>query len=154
MMFEFGYGDSNRAREVYHGYRSAGGPGRVRRRGDFSMTIAQLGHITEMACRLWLDPTTPDDERHRQAGRVAESVEQPLTVAVIDELLDAVSGVSCSTYVTTSRSSRHEFGPSASTVVRDDAFTPTLAGPHRDHTTTRFWRVDDAGTRGGMRVSA
>jgi hypothetical protein len=82
-----------RAREVYRAYRSGGGPGTVRTRSHFSMTIAQLGHIAEMACRIWLDPTTPEDERRRQEARVAESIDQPLTVAVIDELLDAVGTV-------------------------------------------------------------
>jgi hypothetical protein len=93
VVFEFGYGDPDRAREVYRTYRRSGGPGTVRRRGDFSMTIAQLGHITEMACRIWLDPTTPEDERRRQEARVAESIEQPLTIAVIDELVDAVGAI-------------------------------------------------------------
>jgi hypothetical protein len=54
------------------------------------MTIAQLGHILEAACRIWLNPGSTDDERRRQEGRVAESVDEPLTVAVIDELLEAV----------------------------------------------------------------
>jgi hypothetical protein len=93
VVFEFGYGDPDRACEVYRAYCRGGGPGLVRTRGHFSMTIAQLGHITEMACRIWLDPTTPEDERRRQEARVAESVEQPLTVAVIDELLDALGRV-------------------------------------------------------------
>jgi aminoglycoside phosphotransferase (APT) family kinase protein len=93
VVFEFGHGDRDRASEVYRAYRAAGGPGTVRTRGDFSMTIAQLGHITEMACRVWLDPTTPEDERDRQRSRGAECVEQPLTVRVIDELLDAIGGV-------------------------------------------------------------
>jgi hypothetical protein len=33
------------------------------------MTIAQLSHVTEMACRIWLAPTTPEDERRRQETR-------------------------------------------------------------------------------------
>jgi hypothetical protein len=57
------------------------------------MTIAQLGHILEAACRIWLDPETADEERRRQMGRVAEFVGAPLTVAVIDELLAALAGV-------------------------------------------------------------
>jgi hypothetical protein len=56
------------------------------------MTIAQLGHITEMACHIWLDSGTTEAERRRQEARVAEAVEQPLTIDVIDELLDAVGG--------------------------------------------------------------
>jgi phosphoketolase len=57
------------------------------------MTIAQLGHILEAACRIWLDPGSTGDERRRQKGRVAEFVAEPLTVGVIDGLLDAVGGV-------------------------------------------------------------
>jgi hypothetical protein len=90
VVFEFGYGDRDRAREVYRAYRASGGPGTISAPGDFSMTIAQLGHIIEVACRIWLDPSTSQDERRRQEARVRESVEQPLTVGVIDELLDAV----------------------------------------------------------------
>jgi hypothetical protein len=57
------------------------------------MTIAQLGHILEAACLIWLDPQTTPEERVRQEARVAEAVDEALTVAVIDELLDAVGGV-------------------------------------------------------------
>ncbi|MFL6050237.1 MAG: phosphotransferase [Gaiellales bacterium] len=92
VVFEFGYGDADRARALYGEYRRCGGPGRIERRGDFSMTIAQLGHINEMSCLLWLDSAQPDEERARQACRFHESVEMPLTVAVIDELLQAVAG--------------------------------------------------------------
>ena len=93
VVFEFGYGDPARAREVYAAYREAGGPGTMRTRGDFSMTIAQLGHITEIACRIWLNRDTSEEERRRQEGRIGQGIEQPLTVAVIDELLDAVASV-------------------------------------------------------------
>ena len=90
VVFELGIRDPSRGGEVYRSYRAAGGPGTVRTRADFSMTIAQLGHILEIACRIWLHPDTTDDERRRQEGRVAEFVDDPLTVAVVDELLDAV----------------------------------------------------------------
>jgi hypothetical protein len=93
VVFELGIGDPGRAREVYRGYRDAGGPGTVRARADFSMTIAQLGHILEAACRIWLDPGSGEDERRRQEGRVAEGIDEPLTVDVVDELLEAVAGV-------------------------------------------------------------
>ena len=92
VLFEFGYGDADRARALYGEYRRGGGAGRIERRGDFSMTIAQLGHINEMSCLIWLDLAQTDEERARQASRFHESVKMPLTVAVIDELLDAVAG--------------------------------------------------------------
>jgi hypothetical protein len=91
VVFEFGYGDADRAREVYSAYRQSGGPGVVRSPGDFSMTIAQLGHITEIACRIWLR-SGPDERRHQEA-RIGQEIEQPLTRAVIGELLEAVAGV-------------------------------------------------------------
>lgn len=90
VLFELGIGDPARGAEVYRAYRRAGGPGTVGTRADFSMTIAQLGHILEAACRIWLEPGSTAEERRRQEGRVAESVAEPLTVAVIDELLEAL----------------------------------------------------------------
>lgn len=90
VLFEFWHGEQDRARELYREYRRCGGPGCVDRRGSFSMTVAQLGHITEISCRAWLDPSEPEEERRRQVGRVAECVDEPLTLAVIDELLEAV----------------------------------------------------------------
>jgi len=93
VVFELGIRDRARGGEVYRSYRGAGGPGTVRTRADFSMTIAQLGHILEIACRIWLDPDTTEAERRHQEGRVAEFVDDPLTVAVVDELLEAVGDV-------------------------------------------------------------
>jgi aminoglycoside phosphotransferase (APT) family kinase protein len=49
VLFEFGRSDPGRARALTGAYRDAGGPGWVRGRGDFTMLIAQLGHITEVA---------------------------------------------------------------------------------------------------------
>jgi len=93
VVFELGIRDRARGGEVYRSYREAGGPGMVRTRADFSMTIAQLGHILEIACRIWLDPDTSEAERRHQERRVAEFVDDPLTVAVVDELLAAVGDV-------------------------------------------------------------
>ncbi|HXD69792.1 MAG TPA: aminoglycoside phosphotransferase family protein [Gaiellales bacterium] len=93
VVFELGIRDRARGGEVYRSYREAGGPGTVRTRADFSMTIAQLGHILEIACRIWLDPETTETERRHQEARVAEFVDDPLTVAVVDELLEAVGDV-------------------------------------------------------------
>jgi Ser/Thr protein kinase RdoA (MazF antagonist) len=87
VLFEFGRHESGRARELYAAYVAAGGPGRVRSPGDFSMTIAQLGHIGERACRLWLEGV----ERERIFGTVEEFVADPLTRAVIDRLLDELT---------------------------------------------------------------
>jgi len=91
VLFEFGYASPDRARDLYRAYREAGGPGTVRSRGDFSMTIAQLGHIGERNCRLWLEADSAAELARREAN-VAELVGMPLTVAVIDQLLDWTAG--------------------------------------------------------------
>lgn len=92
VIFEFWLGDADRARELYREYRRAGGPGRLDGRGSFSMAIAQLGHITEISGRIWLDPATSDAERARQAARIGEATGDPLTVRVVDEILNALAG--------------------------------------------------------------
>jgi Ser/Thr protein kinase RdoA (MazF antagonist) len=90
VLFEFWLGEPGRAHELYRAYRAAGGPGRVDRRGSFSMAIAQLGHIAEISCRSWLDPAEPDEERRRHAGRVVEFTGDPFTPAVVDAILAAL----------------------------------------------------------------
>jgi Ser/Thr protein kinase RdoA (MazF antagonist) len=89
-LFEFGLGDPDRAGELYRQYIGAGGPGRVERRGSFSMAVAQLGHITQLSCRAWLDAARSEEERRRQVGRVAECTGEPLTLRIVDAILDAV----------------------------------------------------------------
>jgi Ser/Thr protein kinase RdoA (MazF antagonist) len=91
LLFEFARGDPARAHTLHGAYVGAGGPGRVRSRGDFTMAIAQLGHITEISCRAWLDPKLDAGERDHQAARVREVVDDPLTRDVIDSLLDALA---------------------------------------------------------------
>ena len=91
VLFEFGLGSVERARALYQAYREEGGPGRIDRRGNFSMLIAQLGHIGENACVRWLDPNEPAVERDRQVARAEEFLAMPLTRGAIDDLLDAVT---------------------------------------------------------------
>jgi Ser/Thr protein kinase RdoA (MazF antagonist) len=90
VLFEFGRGDPVRARLLHDAYVAAGGPGRVRRPSDFSMPIAQLGHIGKRGCRLWLTAET-DEDRGRAAGIVEEFLTDALTRVVITELLDAIA---------------------------------------------------------------
>jgi Ser/Thr protein kinase RdoA (MazF antagonist) len=90
VLSEFGYENPERARALWRSYLDAGGPGRVDRPADFSMAIAQIGHIGELACRGWLQATS-EVERNREAGRVAEFIGRPLTLSIIDELLGALS---------------------------------------------------------------
>jgi Ser/Thr protein kinase RdoA (MazF antagonist) len=91
VLFEFGLGSAERTRTLYGAYVEAGGPGRIDRRGNFSMLVAQLGHIGENACLRWLDPDESDAERDRQVARAEEFMAMPLTRSAIDELLDAVT---------------------------------------------------------------
>ena len=58
--------------------------------GDFSMLIAQLGHIGEIACRRWLDPTRID-ERARNEARIEEFLTDRLTTTTIDQILAAIA---------------------------------------------------------------
>jgi hypothetical protein len=90
VLFEFAGADMSRALALYQAYRDAGGPGRIERRAAFSMLIAQIGHIVERHCRLWLKNISPTDRAHREAG-VAEAIERPLTCGGLEELLDAVN---------------------------------------------------------------
>ena len=90
VLFEFGCGAGDRVRTLYRAYRAAGGPATVGRRGDFSMLIAQLGHIGELACRAWLEAPDPTQRDHH-AARVSEFLDDPLTRDVIDRMLDAVT---------------------------------------------------------------
>lgn len=91
VLFEYCSWDPARARTLHDAYLEAGGPGRVSGPSDFSMAVAQLGHILEWQCRQWLDATTVDRRRHAEAA-VAEHLDRPLTRAVVDDLLGAVAG--------------------------------------------------------------
>ena len=89
-LFEFGANDAARTRALYRSYVEAGGPGRVSRRGDFSMAIAQVGHIGEMGIAAWLAPDTPAGEREVWVPRIEEFLSLMLTRALIDDILAAL----------------------------------------------------------------
>jgi len=91
VLFEFGRSDAGRARALVDAYRGAGGPGTVDRRGSFSMLIAQLGHITQLAATDWLEPNRRSPHRADAAGWIAEVLDDPHTPEVLDALLAAVS---------------------------------------------------------------
>lgn len=90
VLFEYSCGQAVRARELYDAYVDAGGPGRIERPGDFSMIIAQLGHIGEISCRRWLAPERSAEQQHN-ADRVGEFLSQPITLRMIEEMLDVLS---------------------------------------------------------------
>jgi Ser/Thr protein kinase RdoA (MazF antagonist) len=87
-LFEFCRGDPARARDLCAAYLEGGGPGRVRTPADFTMPIAQLSHIGERACRLWLE-AEDDAARDHAASLVEEFAGDPLTGELIDDLLEA-----------------------------------------------------------------
>lgn len=89
VVFEFGCGEPRRIRELYDAYVAAGGPGRLREPADFTMLVAQTGHIAEVGCERWLAGTTAA-ERADNAAWVAEFLDEPVTVRVVEELLAAV----------------------------------------------------------------
>jgi Ser/Thr protein kinase RdoA (MazF antagonist) len=90
VLFEFGRADPGRARALARAYREAGGPATVTRRGHFSMLIAQLGHITEIAARDWLEPNPRSPDRAHAAAWIGEVLDEPHTRALLDGLLGAV----------------------------------------------------------------
>lgn len=90
VLFEFARSDAGRARELITAYRSAGGPATVSRRGHFSMLIAQLGHITELAATDWLRPNLRSPDRADSAAWIGEVLDEPHTRERLDTLLQAL----------------------------------------------------------------
>jgi aminoglycoside phosphotransferase (APT) family kinase protein len=92
VLFEFARTDLGRARGLVGAYRAAGGPAAVTRRGHFSMLIAQLGHITEMAATDWLNPNPRSPERADSAAWISEVLDEPHTRQLLESILGALSG--------------------------------------------------------------
>jgi Ser/Thr protein kinase RdoA (MazF antagonist) len=91
VLFEFARDDPGRARALRDAYRDAGGPGRVERRGQFSMLIAQLGHITELAAADWLQPNQRSPDRASSEAWIREVLDDPHTRARLGALLAALA---------------------------------------------------------------
>ena len=89
VLFEFARADPGRARALIGAYRAAGGPATVDRRGHFSMLIAQLGHITEIAANDWLRPNPRSPNRADSASWIGEVLDEPHTRELLDGLLEA-----------------------------------------------------------------
>ena len=89
VLFEFARSDPSRAHDLITAYRGAGGPGRVSRRGHFSMLIAQLGHIAEVAAADWLQPNVRSPNRADSAAWINEVLDEPHTRALLDSLRQA-----------------------------------------------------------------
>jgi Ser/Thr protein kinase RdoA (MazF antagonist) len=90
VLFEFARRDTGRARALINAYQNAGGPATVEGRGNFSMLIAQLGHITEIAATDWLNPNDRSPNRADSAAWIGEVLDEPHTRQVLDALLVAV----------------------------------------------------------------
>ncbi len=92
VLFEFTRSDPGRTRAFLDAYRAAGGPGRVSRRGHFSMLIAIIGHVTELAGNDWLVPNRRSPSRVDSAAWIGLTLDEPPTRAVLDDLLAAAQG--------------------------------------------------------------
>jgi Ser/Thr protein kinase RdoA (MazF antagonist) len=90
VLFEFARADPGRARTLTDAYRQAGGPATVNRRGHFSMLIAQLGHITELAATDWLRPNPRSPQRADSAAWISEVLDEPHTRELLESILAAV----------------------------------------------------------------
>jgi aminoglycoside phosphotransferase (APT) family kinase protein len=92
VLFEFARADPGRVRALTGAYRDAGGPATVNRRGHFSMLIAQLGHITEIAAADWLKPNPRSPERADSAAWIGEVLDEPHTRELLETILEAAGG--------------------------------------------------------------
>jgi aminoglycoside phosphotransferase (APT) family kinase protein len=95
VLFEFARADPGRVRALIDAYGQAGGPAQVNRRGHFSMLIAQLGHITELAASDWLQPNARSPERADSAAWIAEVLDEPHTGELLDSILKATVSARC-----------------------------------------------------------
>src|SRR6478672_9550710 len=90
VLFEFGDDDPARARRLHTAYRAAGGPGRVTRRGHFTMLVAEQAHIGQLACSRWVGASS-EPERERLASWFLEIPDDPVTLPRNDRVLAAVA---------------------------------------------------------------
>jgi aminoglycoside phosphotransferase (APT) family kinase protein len=90
VLFEFAHGDAGRARTLVDAYTTAGGPARISGPSDFSMLIAQLGHITAHAAEAWLGAAPGSPARADAADWIGETITEPHSRRVLDDLLAAV----------------------------------------------------------------
>lgn len=89
VLFEFGRCDPGRVRALVGAYRHAGGPAAVTRRAHFSMLIAQLGHISELAVTDWLTPSPRSPERVDSEAWINETLDEPHTRELLTTILTA-----------------------------------------------------------------
>ncbi|MEV4343086.1 phosphotransferase [Actinoplanes sp. NPDC049596] len=90
VLYEFGRTDTGRARALISAYEAAGGTARLTRPADFSMLIAQLGHIAETAAADWLAPNVRNPDRSGAAEWIGEMLDDPHTRGQLQLLLRAI----------------------------------------------------------------
>ncbi|WP_116950271.1 phosphotransferase enzyme family protein [Jiangella endophytica] len=91
VLFEYARTDPGRARALVSAYEDAGGIARVTGHGDFTMLIAQLGHITELAAADWLRPNDRSPDRSHAEAWIREVLDDPHTRARLDTLLAGIT---------------------------------------------------------------
>jgi aminoglycoside phosphotransferase (APT) family kinase protein len=89
VLFEFCRADLGRVRALTDAYQQAGGPALVSRPGDFSMLIAQLGHINDAAATDWLTPNPRSPQRADSAAWIGETLDDPHTRDRLESILAA-----------------------------------------------------------------
>jgi aminoglycoside phosphotransferase (APT) family kinase protein len=75
---------------AYRAYRAAGGHETLTEPADFSMAIAEQGHLLEFYTRRALSPEESEENRARARARLSTMLATPLTPAWIDALLAAL----------------------------------------------------------------
>ncbi|MEU6714754.1 aminoglycoside phosphotransferase family protein [Nonomuraea sp. NPDC046802] len=75
---------------AYSAYRASGGPEVISGPGDFSMAIAEHGHLLDFYARRALSEQESPDNRARARDRVSTMLSRPLTTKRIDALLAAL----------------------------------------------------------------
>jgi Ser/Thr protein kinase RdoA (MazF antagonist) len=91
VMWEFGLDDEARCRELFEGYRNAGGTATLTEPSEFTMLIAQFGHFYATALEVWMEPHPSQEDLAWSQGRLDELAARPLTLAAIDQMISAVT---------------------------------------------------------------
>jgi Ser/Thr protein kinase RdoA (MazF antagonist) len=92
LLVEYCRRDDDRAARLCRAYRRAGGGARPVDRGDFTMVLAQFGHIAATAADRWL-AARDDAGRSRAEAWFRPGYDDPFGRAEMDDLLRAVRGI-------------------------------------------------------------
>lgn len=75
------------AAQAWRAYRDEGGPGVLAEPADFSMAIAEHGHLLEIYANRAMSSRESAENRSRARSRLRSMLARPLTIARIDALL-------------------------------------------------------------------